>query len=237
MIYYIIIILTFIYGYSLFLWNKRTNWKLNNQISKVIKGIHYTLIGIILIDLILISITGFHYRGIWTSRIFIIGFIITGLIIYPFASKEILKRFERIYFTILGFSPVGLGLFALIPFLGAIVTLSFGLQLVNPVSNVLYNDSNIRIQQCSRGVLGAPRLMIVEKRFLTEGVQHDMYGFFIEAYDSLSVNYEKDSVRITLSTDNYRVYGNDTILEEDLYFAIKKGKQHIANEQHKTVGI
>jgi len=232
MIYYIIIIIvTFIYGYSLFQWNKRIDWRFNSQISKWIKTSHYILIGIVLIDLILITITGFHYRGIWTSRIFIIGFIITGLIIYPFANKKVLKRLERIYFTILGYLPVGLGLFAMIPFLGAIATLSFGLLLIKPVDKVIYNDNNVRIQQCGRGVLGSPRLMIVEKKFLTERVQHDMNGFFMDTYDSLSIEYDKDSIRIILTTEEFHVYDNDTIYENDLYFSIENKKQHTANKR------
>ena len=230
MIYYVIIIIaTFIYGYSIFQWNKRIVWRFNSQISKWIKTTHYILIGIISIDLILIFVTGFHYRGIWTSRIFIIGFIITGLIIYPFANKKLLKRLERIYFTIFGYSPVGLGLFALIPFLGAMATISFGLLLIKPVDKVIYNDNNVRIQQCGRGVLGSPRLMIVEKGFLIEKVQHDMMGFFIETYDSLSISYDKDSIRIRLTTEEFHDYDNDTIFENDLYFSIENKKQHTAN--------
>ncbi len=183
----------------------------------------------IIIDLILISKTGFHYRGIWTSRIIIMGYIITGLIIYPFANKKILKKLERIYFSILGYSPIGLGLFALIPFIGAFVTLSYGLLLINPVNNVLYNDNNIRIQECSRGVLGPPKLMIVEKRLLIEGVQHNMNGFFTDSYDSLSIRYNKDSIRIKLTTDEYNVYSNDTVFENDLYFSIENNKQITSN--------
>jgi len=237
MIYYvIIIILTFIYGFSLFQWNKRIDWRFNSQISKWIKIAHYILIGIISIDLILINITGFHYRGIWTSRIFIIGFIITGLIIYPFANKKVFKRLDRIYFAIFGYTPVGLGLFALIPFFGAIVTLSFGLLLLNPVDKVLYNDNTVRVQQCGRGVIGTPRLMIVEKGLLTEKVQHDISSFFIGTYDSLSIAYDQDSIRIQLTTDDYNVYENDTIYEKDLYFALKNEKQHTANKKYRSLG-
>ena len=221
MYYTIIIILLIAYVFTLYQWNKRIEWRLNIEISKWFKILHYSMIGLIIIDIAIFSISGFHYRGLWTSRIFVFGFLLSGLTLYPLANKSILNKIERIYFLILGYSPVGVGLFLLVPFLGLVVTVSIGGRLISPAEEILYEDSNIRIQQTFTGALGSLCLDLVEKKLIVEGPRRRLHKFDLDSYDSIYVQYDSDSIRVRLTSEQYWEFESDTIFVDDIYFEIE----------------
>lgn len=229
--YILIFFFVIVYGLFLYLWNKKVDWRFNKPISLRIKKIHYALIAIVLFDVVLISCTGYHYRGLWTSRVFVMGLLVTGLLVYPFANKEILTKIERIYFAVFGYSPVGLGVFTFIPFLGIVVTGSLILMLFFPADKIFYNDNNVRIQKSCSGFLGMPRLMIIEERQLFERVKYFSNGFYSQRFDSLSIQIDRDSIRIWVLEYEDEVIKEDTILQDGLYFSIENKKQHVVKKQ------
>jgi hypothetical protein len=236
--YYLIVviftILTITYGCLYYLCSKRINWRLNIPVSTWLKRMHYLLITIVGIDLILISTTEYHYKGLWTSRIFIITYVITGLLIYQLVNKSVLNRLERIYFIVSGYLPVVLGLFALIPFLGAFTIFTFGMKLFYPAEEILFNNEDIRIQSSIQGPMGSSILKIVEKDVITERTHHSVFGFSTEDYDSLIVVYNKDSIHIRLTTDRFWVVNSDTIHDKGLFFTVQNRKQHMFNSEYKV---
>lgn len=221
MIYYIVtIIFIIVFGFTLYKWNKKAKHVINYPVSKWFKSIHYALLCLVVIDIAINSITGFHYKGLWTSRIFIIGLIITGFILYPLGNKSIFNKLESIYFKLFSYIPAGIGLFGLIPKLGVLVILSLGLHLFNPADKIIYNDANLRIQKSATGILGNPHIETVEKRLFVERVTKDKRMYDLSTYDTLFIDTDRDSIRIRLTTNEFWYFDVDTIFAEDLYFAI-----------------
>lgn len=205
-IYFLVILLLLGYGFILRIWNKSETFKLKEKVSRILIKSHYLFLGILLFDILNYFFTGFHYRGLWTSRIVIFGYIFTGIFTFPLSRMIIFKKIEVYYFKLLSFSPSLLGVFMIIPFYGFLSVLMYGGQLVNPAEKILNNDKYYRIQTNSTGPLGYEAIETVEKNLLFE--RKTRHGQFDEVgYDSVKVTYTENTIEIEFISLNSNLVG------------------------------
>lgn len=195
MAYLISIIFIIVYGFGLFYWNKKINWRLSKKISKPLKLLHYSGFTICLIIAVLYSNYDLTLRGIWTSRIIILFTLFTGIFFIFVANKSSIIEIEKWYFKFFSFLPILTAAILLIPFLGIVIVLSLFGQLTNPVTKIYFEDDNLRVQSTFVGVLGPPKIDIFEKNLIFE--KHlKRTDYWANEIDSIKVSYDKDSTRI-----------------------------------------
>jgi hypothetical protein len=204
------IIFILIYSTGLYLWLKKTDFRLSVKGSRSVKGLHYGFLFLTLFLVLLNHFMDLDLRGIWTSRLIIFGLITTGILFYPFAQKKDLFLPEKIYFITFSCLPMIAAGVLLVPFIGTIIILSLWGQLTCPVSKIHYEDKNLRIQSSFAGLLGPSQLDIIEKKGLFEkshyqSITHDKH------FDSLKVSYDADATRILLKSTNQFVEPEQTI--------------------------
>ena len=195
------ILFIIIYGSGLFFWSKGTTWRLDNKPTYYIKYLHYIFLSLTLVAVVVEFVFGLHFRGLWTTRIIVIGLLITGVFFYPFADKKAENSVEKGYFKLFAVLPIGIAGFLLIPFIGILFTLNLYGKLTNPASEIFFEDDHLRIQKTYAGAIGPSQFDIIEKKGLFEKrrfrtVTHD------EHFDTLSVEYNIDSTRIIIISSN-----------------------------------
>jgi hypothetical protein len=205
------IIFIFIYSASLYLWVKKTTFRLSLKGSQYIKWLHYVFLLLTLFSITMHYAFDLELRGVWTTRIIIFGLLTTGILFYPFAVKKSISTLEKIYFMVFSCLPIVVAGILLIPFLGTVIILSLWGQLTCPVSKIHYEDKNIRIQSSFSELLGPSRLDIIEKKGLFEksyfqSITHDTH------FDSLSVSYDKDATRVMFKSTNKFVQPEQTVI-------------------------
>jgi cytochrome b subunit of formate dehydrogenase len=142
---------------------------------------------------------GIGLRGLWTTRIIVITTLLIGIFFVFLSAKNVLNKIEKWYFSFFSFLPILTVGFMLIPFFGAVATISLFGQLFCPADKIFYEDNKLRIQSTFIGVLGPPRIDVYEKVCLYE--KHlKRSDFWITSNDSISVSlsYDPDSTRVTL---------------------------------------
>ncbi|ANQ51773.2 hypothetical protein MY04_4437 [Flammeovirga sp. MY04] len=142
-------------------------------------------------------------RGIWTSRIIILFFFLSGIFFHLIAEKEAMKKWEFWYFKGFSFLPVGISLFTFIPFLGPVIVFSILGQLFIPVDKIYYEDDQLKVQTRFVGVLGPPQFEVYQKEFIFEKRITDYNTYWRYNIEEASVSYDEDSTRIKLK------FGND----------------------------
>ena len=197
MIYALTVILIILYLYGLYKWNKKVTWRLNPRFSKIIKYLHFITITICFT----IGISYYNYdiglRGLWTTRILIIAALLTGEFFIFLSNKTIINKIEIFYFKLFSFLPVMFLGILLIPFIGVVIMASLFGQLISPAEMIYYQDTHIRIQSSFIGVLTSPKLYVFKKMYIFEKYiyRSDIYS---GDFDSVKVNYDKDSIRVSL---------------------------------------
>lgn len=183
------------YTIILIQWNKKVKKKLPDQVTIVIKWLHYISLTIsIAAGIIFLN---YHYglSGLWTTRIFIIMALITGITFWFIVRKESLVKAEYWYFRLFSWLPVAIAFLLLVPFLGVVIVFSLLGQLTEPAKDILYEDDKIRVQTSFTGVLAPPGMDVYQKHgFLEEHLKSVRF----QSPDSLTVKYDNDSTRITL---------------------------------------
>jgi len=195
-----------LYGLAIYFWSVRINWRLNNKFSKWLTYLHYTLTGLLIIEGLLTIIDDISFSGQWTSRVVIVGFLLSGVIIYPFSNWVGKSAIEKNYFRLFSFSPILTAGIFMIPSLGRVLLLSlFGL-LTEPVQNIYYEDNKLRIQSTFIGVLGPPRLEIFKKKGLFEvrGINFHRNAFGI---DSIRVEKSEQEIFVKIYNKLYEQKG------------------------------
>ncbi len=205
------IIFILVYSVSLYLWLKKTDFRLSVKGSHYVKWLHYLFLSLTLFSLAIHYAFNIDLRGIWTDRLIIFGLITTGILFYPFAAKKSVSIPEKIYFILFSCLPIAIAGVLLVPFLGMIIILSLWGQLTCPVSKIHYEDQNIRIQSSFSELLGPSRLEIIEKKGLFEkshyqSITHDTH------FDSLSVSYDTDATRVLFKSTNKFVQPEQTVI-------------------------
>jgi hypothetical protein len=144
------------------------------------------------------------FTGQWTTRIIIIAFLISGILIYPLTNWINKTKIEKYYFHTFSWFPILTGMIALIPFLGVVIVISVLGQLTDPVEKIYYEDEKIIVQSSFAGVLGPPDLLIYEKKGLLKKRLNDSYK--IERYASdvsmVKVSNEKENTLIIIIDEN-----------------------------------
>lgn len=209
------ILFIIIYGTGLYFWDKDVTWRLDHKPTRYIKYIHYSFLILTVVAVIINFVFGLHFRGLWTTRLVIIGLLVTGIFFYPFANKAAENKVEKNYFKLFSFLPIGIAGFLLVPLIGVIFTLTLFGRLTDPASEIFYEDDKLRIQSTYMGVLGPPQLDIIEKKGLFEkrhyrSITHD------EHFDSLKVQYDEDSTRIIMISSNPYIGPEHTISIEKM---------------------
>lgn len=183
------------YSFCFYVWNKKINWRLNANISKTIKYSHFITLIICLIIAFLYYNYNIGLRGLWTTRIFIIFTLFTGIFFSFITNKTIINKLEKIYFYSFSFLPIATYILLCVPFLGVLIVFSLFGQLTSPAHKIYFEDKDIRIQSSFIGVLAAPRMDVYEKKGIFEKRLYSV-NFVEPNYDSLKVNYDNDSTRI-----------------------------------------
>ncbi|WP_207531612.1 hypothetical protein [Desertivirga arenae] len=202
--------LLIVYCYLLIRWEKLVRWRLDERPSKTIKNIHFVGLSIISGVGLLYGAFDLGLRGLWTTRFVILLTLLTGCFLHFISSTSAVRKFERTYFKAFAFLPVIVGGLFLVPFLGVVLVLSLGGQLIEPANEVYYQDNKLRIQSTFIGVLGPPRIDVFEKHFLFE--KH-LYRSDFNAFDfkSVQVNYDRDSTRLHFMLEGYESIERKTV--------------------------
>lgn len=186
-----------VYTYGLLQWNKLVKWRLSLKTSWIIKYLHYICFAISLTVALIYLQFDLGFRGLWTTRIFIITTLVTGVSFILISNRTINNKVETIYFRIFSFIPVLIGGVLYVPFLSVVVILSLFEQLTEPVNKIYYEDNKLRIQSSFVGVLGPPRVDIFKKIIVFEK-RLSRTDFNSYEFDSLKVQYDKDSTRVLI---------------------------------------
>jgi hypothetical protein len=191
------IVFTLLYTYLIFRWDKYVSWQFGSTASSTIKYIHYLTLFVCLTIAFTYLQFDIGLRGIWTTRIFVLIALLTGVLFYFVADKAILNKFEKIYFRIFRFFPAVTGAFLLVPFLGVVIVFSLFGRLFDPVDDIYYEDAHIWMNRSFKGVLAPPGVDFYTKHFIFEKLV-DSREFNTEAIDSVAVHYDQDSTRIVV---------------------------------------
>src|SRR5438105_3603022 len=131
-------IILIIYGLGIYLWNKKITRRLNERVSRRVIQFHYVLICFVVVSLILNWVDNLSFAGQWTTRVIIIGFLLSGFFIYPLSRWAEKFKIEKFYFRLFSYLPTIFGFVLLIPFAGPLVfSTSIG-QLLNPVCKIYF---------------------------------------------------------------------------------------------------
>jgi len=184
-----------LYTYGLFRWHKLVAWRLSSKVSKTIKYVHYLTLFVALTIGFTYSQFGIGLRGQWTTRIFVIITILTGVFFSFVTDKIVINKLEKVYFKAFSLLPTVTGVILCIPFLGVVIVCSLLGRLIEPSYKIYFNDDHLRIQSSFSGVLAPPRVDIYTKDALFE--KH-IYrpDFYSNDFDSIAVHYDIDSTRI-----------------------------------------
>jgi hypothetical protein len=202
-----------LYGLGSYFWNRKVGWRLNEKTSKWLRYSHYFLTTLTILAGLLIIIDDISFRGKWTTRIILIGFLLTGCIIYPLTNWADKSKIEKNYFRLLSFLPTLTAGFAMIPFLGGVLLLSLFGRLTEPVKDIYYEDSKLRVQSTFIGVLGPPRLEIFQKQGLFE-IRLNKSHRSAADIDSVRVDKNRDATLVIVYNERFEQKGEfdaDTI--------------------------
>lgn len=179
------------YGVGLYLWTKKTSIRLSDQASLKVRYVHYVFAGVVAISLALWWIDMMTFAGQWTNRIFIIGFLLTGMFMYPLTDWTGKRKLEKLYFGVFAFFPTFTGFLLLIPFGGPLVFSIAVSQLIYPVSKICYEDKNVRVQSSNLGPMWLPGIFVYEKKGIVERqlVMEAISDFQI---DSVALSYQRE---------------------------------------------
>jgi hypothetical protein len=189
-----------LYGLGLYLWNKRINWRATTATSQQIKYLHYLLLVLTIFSGVLSIIDDISFAGQWTTRIIIWGLLISGFTIYPITDWTERPKIEKYYFRLFSFVPIFTAGFALVPFLGLVVVISLLGRLIEPVKKVYYESNNLRVQSTFIGVMGPPRLDIIEKKGLFD-VRLNKSHTGAADIDSIRIDQETSKTLVILYYD------------------------------------
>jgi hypothetical protein len=184
-------IVMLLYGAGIYFWRRKVRWRLKERSSQHLMYAHYAFASTTIAAGLLILIGDISFSGQWTTRIILVGFLLSGIIIHPLSDWSGKNPIEKNYFRVFSLLPIVTAGISLIPFLGLVLILSLFGRLIEPVKDIYYEDSSLRVQSTFIGVLGPPRLDIVKKKGLFEVRVN-------KAYRSAA---DIDSVRIVKKSD------------------------------------
>jgi hypothetical protein len=190
-------IILIIYGLGLYFWDKKTVWRLNDKISKRIIQFHYVLTFLVVISIVLTWIGNWSFSGQWTTRVIVMGFLLSGILIHPLTNWAGNRKIEKYYFRLLSFLPTLTALFSLIPFAGMLMISTLFGQLLYPVNKVYFESNKLRVQSSYLGPMWPPGIYVYQKKGLLEKqlVTTPISELFI---DSVGVEQQPDSTFVTL---------------------------------------
>ena len=192
-----------LYVIVLIYWDKKIKWRLPKKAANALGLVHIASLAITLIVAILYSQFEIGLRGLWTTRVFIIIFLISGIFFRFLVSKEGMKNFAGWYFKAFSFLPIAVAAILCIPFLGIVLVLSLLGRLVDPATDIFYEDSKIRVQLTFIGALGPPTTDIYEKRGIFEKHLKRKEACAIHT-DSVKVTYGNEFTKVVLYDSEYR---------------------------------
>lgn len=190
------------YGLGIYFWNKKVSWRLNERISRWIKYLHYILTVLTILAALLNIIDEISFSGLWTTRIILLGFLLSGVIIYPLSDWTDKSKVEKNYFRLFSFLPILTAGFSMIPFLGGVMLLSIFFRFTEPVKDIYYEDNKLRVQSTFIGVLGPPRLEIFRKMGLFE-VRVNKAHRSAFSIDSIKVDKSADKTFVIIYNERY----------------------------------
>jgi hypothetical protein len=161
-------VILILYGLGLYLWNKRNIWRLDQRLSNGIKYFHWSLTLLVVISIVLNWSDNISFSGRWTTRIIVIGFLLSGILIYPLTNRTERLKIERYYFKLFSFLPTITGFLLIIPFTGGLLFNTLFGQLMYPVYKVYLDSDKLRVQSSYIGPFWPAGIFVYEKKGLFE---------------------------------------------------------------------
>ena len=91
--YYIfLILLAALYGYGMYFWKKRVNWRLPLKTARRIKFIHYLGLGICLVAVILFERFGIRLKGLWAIQTILPRYTVNWDLFHFFSSISVIRQ-------------------------------------------------------------------------------------------------------------------------------------------------
>ena len=161
--------------------------------SVFLKKVHYSALFFCGVAIMLFTAFDLMFYGSWTTRVFIITALFTGVFYHFVSAKAYTNKVEKIYFVVLSFIPVMFLILLLIPFIGFVIVLSLWGMLFNPEKK-LYEDDVLIVKTESRGLLAEARMEVLKRRGLFDESMPLGYAYVIA--DSVAVQYDKNKANI-----------------------------------------
>lgn len=168
---------------------KNTDHRIGLKPSIILKKVHYAALFICGVAILLFSVFDVMFYGSWTTRVFIITALFTGVFYHFISAKAYTNKAEKVYFVLLSFLPMIFLVLLLIPFIGFVIVLSLWGMLFNPEKK-LYEDDVLIVKTESRGVLAEARMEVLKRRGLFD--ESKPLGHAYVFADSVTVKYNNN---------------------------------------------
>jgi hypothetical protein len=138
----------------------QANRTANPSVIRALKMTHFLTLGCSALWLYLNFAHATRFEAEWVNKTTVVLALLTGSLTLVFG-RAVLKKAELRYFKLIQIIPLMLFITLLLPFVGSSIVVYF----ISPPGKVLYEDSNIKIQETYYGVLqGKYAPDIYEKR-------------------------------------------------------------------------
>ncbi|WP_300666055.1 hypothetical protein [Fluviicola sp.] len=98
---------------------------------------------------------GMSFRGYWTERVIWDTYYFSALSVLVSGSPDLVKGFQKFYYSVLLFIPIILLCLLVVPFLGLSLLLYVENECIGDTSLIKYSDSKFRIELPQSGVLSS----------------------------------------------------------------------------------
>ncbi len=167
---------------------------------------------------------GMSFRGYWTERVIWNIFYFSALGTLVSGSPDLVKGFQKFYFSVLLFIPIILVCLLLVPFFGISLLFFVENECVGDASMIRYSDSQFRIELPYSGVLGS------QPEHGTLIVKKGIFEYEDQVLDS--INDQKVSVyRIEIKSPNKILVR--TLGKKEKKYDVKDYKIHLKHPVYR----
>jgi hypothetical protein len=169
---------------------------------------------LVLLALLIAETYNVYPRYYLFTRLVFWLFVFSSMVAHGLCNRDYFSVLERVIYKLIFFFPLLFLLFLLVPFIGIGFGLMFYAKFIGSDKFILYNDSNIRIEQPSMRFMGPDPQPVLYRKNRFSAFQDTILSFqFNEKTDKIEVTREGDSLYIIIlrAPDNWQVpTGTDT---------------------------
>lgn len=149
MIVFVIIYVSFLLHYF-----SKKKQILSHKKTRLLQSAHVLSV-LFVIAIIWMRYYGMSFRGYWTERVIWDTYYFSALSVLVSGSPDLVKGFQKFYYSVLLFIPIILVCLLLVPFFGISLLFFVGNECVGIPGVIQYSDSKFRIELPYSGVLGS----------------------------------------------------------------------------------